>query len=120
MGERILNWQRDLARQWDHLRFGEVTVRTTDGQHVFETQVYLGGLNPDSVRVELYAEEVAGNGAVRQEMTRDRKLTGAGNGYLYTVAVNADRPAADYTARVIPSHEAAAVPLEAGQILWQR
>jgi starch phosphorylase len=120
MGERILNWQRDLGRQWDHLRFGEVTVRMTDGQHVFETQVYLGGLDPDSVRVELYADEVAGNGAVRQEMKRDRKLTGAGNGYLYTVTVDADRPATDYTARVIPSHEAAAVPLEAGQILWQR
>ncbi|MEN6609043.1 MAG: DUF3417 domain-containing protein, partial [Bryobacteraceae bacterium] len=109
-----------LGRQWHHLRFGEVTVRTTDGQHVFETQVYLGGLDPDSVRVELYAEGLDGNGAVRQEMARSRALTGAGSGYLYVAAVNADRPASDYTARVIPFHEAAAVPLEADQILWQR
>ena len=120
VGEEILNWQRDLGRQWHHLRFGEVMVRTTDGQHVFETQVYLGGLDPDSVRVELYAEGLDGNGAVRQEMTRSRALTGAGSGYLYVASVNAGRPASDYTARVIPFHEAAAVPLEAGQILWQR
>ena len=34
--------------------------------------------------------------------------------------VPANRPASDYTPRVIPYHPKASVPLEAPQILWQR
>jgi len=38
----------------------------------------------------------------------------------YSVKVSATRPAGDYTARIIPYHPNASVPLEAGQIIWQR
>jgi starch phosphorylase len=40
--------------------------------------------------------------------------------YLYRAAVPATRPAGDYTARIIPRCDGAAVPLEIGGILWQR
>ena len=72
------------------------------------------------MRVELYADGVMGSAPVRQEMKRVRQLGSASSGYVYSAAVSAGRPEADYTARVIPHCEGVAVPLEAAQILWQR
>jgi glycogen phosphorylase len=120
MGERIVNWQHNLKQQWAHLRFSEVKVELAEGKYVFETQVYFNGLDPDLVRVELYADGINGNGAIRQEMARGRKLIGTESGYMYTTAADATRPVSYFTARVIPFHTGVTVPLEAGQILWQR
>jgi starch phosphorylase len=102
------------------LRFGDVKVETSGGQHIFEAQVYLDDLDPNAVRVELYADGISSEMPIRQEMRRVRQLVGAANGYVYRAAMPATRPASDYTARVIPSRADVAVPLEAGQILWQR
>jgi starch phosphorylase len=52
-------------------------------------------------------------------MKRVRQLAGATGGYVYSAAVSAARPPTDYTARVIPNCDGAAVPLEAAHILWQ-
>jgi starch phosphorylase len=38
----------------------------------------------------------------------------------YSAQVPATRSASNYTARIIPRHSNASVPLEARQILWQR
>lgn len=45
---------------------------------------------------------------------------GVGIGHAYIARVPADRPAADYTVRLIPRRDGIAVPLEADRILWQR
>ena len=119
-GVQVVNWLHTLERKWANLRFGEAKVATNGRQHVFEVQVYLNGLEPDAVRVELYAERVNGGDPVRKEMTRGSKLVGAENGYMYSAQVQATRPATDFTARVIPHCMGIAVPLEAAQILWQR
>jgi glycogen phosphorylase len=119
-GEQLLNWHRSLKQKWASLRFGEVEIETNDEHHSFEIQVYLNGISPDEVRVELYADNVNGDDPVRQEMTRGQQLVGAENGYAYRVRVPAARPASDYTARIVPYHSGGAVPLEAAQILWQR
>jgi len=119
MSVRIVNWRRALEENWSNLRFGEVTVASDTEKHLFDVQVYLNGLDPDSVRVELYADGINGGDPVRQEMTRGQQLVGA-NGYVYRSSVPASRPAMDFTARVIPHHPGASVPLEAVRILWQR
>jgi starch phosphorylase len=119
MGARMVSWQRALERNWSNLRFGEVKVVSDAGKHVFEVQVYLGGLDPNTVLVELYADGMDGAMPFRQEMTRGRQLVGA-NGYIYHGEVSSTRPATEYTPRVIPSHPGVAVPLETPLILWQR
>jgi starch phosphorylase len=53
-------------------------------------------------------------------MMRIGPLVGAVNGYAYRAEVPASRPAADYTARVMPHCPGVLVPLEADRILWQR
>jgi starch phosphorylase len=119
MGTQLVHWQRALEQNWSNLRFGEVKVASDGEKHVFEVQVYLSGLDPNTVRVELYANGVNGGAPMRQEMTRGQQLVGANN-YVYTAEVPAARPATDYTARVIPHRSGAVVPLEAARILWQR
>ncbi len=116
MGDQIASWQRDLAQKWPALRFGEVKTRTENGRHVFEAQVYLNGLDANAVRIEIYA---SGTPAVRQEMRPLQQLVGTGHAWAYGAEVRADRPASDFTARILPSHAGAVVPLEATQILWQ-
>jgi starch phosphorylase len=120
VGLQVVNWRHALEQKWPELRFGEFRVETDGEQHVFEVQVYLNDLEPDSVRVELYAEGINGNNPERLEMKPVRQLAGASSGYVYSTAVPAARAAGDYTARVIPHYTGVAVPLEAADILWQR
>jgi starch phosphorylase len=120
VGRQMVDWQHAIEKAWPALRFGEMKVETNSGQHAFEVQVYLNGLDPNAVRVELYAEGASGGALVRQEMERVNQSVDASQGYAYRAQVPATRPAADYTARLIPSYTGVAVPLEAARILWQR
>ena len=119
-GVDVVNWRHALARKWTALRFGDVKLETDGEQHVFELQVYLDDLDPEAVRVELYADGVDGTAPERVEMKRVRQLVGAVNGYAYRAGVPATRPATDYTARLIPYRDGVAIPLEDTRILWQR
>jgi glycogen phosphorylase len=53
-------------------------------------------------------------------MTRGDALAGSINAYIYTAEVPSNRPANDYTPRIVPAFGDVHVPLEAKQILWQR
>jgi starch phosphorylase len=120
VGKNIVNWERALKEKWATLRFGDVKVQTNAAQHLFEAEVFLNGLDPNVVRVELYADGIDGNSPIRQEMTRVQPPAGETRGGIYCASVPATRPAADYTARIIPHCPGVAVPLEVDPILWQR
>ena len=117
---KLVDWRNALAPKWAALRFGAVTVETQGEQHVIAVEVFLKDASPDTVRVELYADGVKGGSPVRQEMKRVRQLAYGPGGYVYSAAVSAGRPPADYTARVIPHCSGVAIPLEDARILWQR
>ena len=120
LAEQLRAWSRQVDQRWTGLRFGDLKVETEKDLLLFTVHVYFGELDPNAVKVELYAEGVAGGESLHQEMQRDQPLVGSVNGYAYSTNVPADRSANDYTPRIIPHKEGAAVPLEAGQILWQR
>ena len=120
VGLDMVNWRQALEQNWAGVRFGKVKAETDGKQHMFEVHISLNGLEPEAVRVELYADGVMGGAPVRHEMKPVRTLAAASGGYIYGAAVPAARPAADYTARVIPHYDGAAVPLEEARILWQR
>jgi glycogen phosphorylase len=119
-GVRLVKWQHAMEEHWSDLRFGEIKVAADRGDHVFEVQLYLGGLDPNMVRVELYADGVDGEEPVRQEMKYIRQLAGISGHCVYSAAVPAARPPSDYTARVTPHCDGVAIPLEDTRILWQR
>ena len=120
IGRRMVDWQHSLEQKWASLRFSEMKAETRGEQHVFEVEVCLNDLDPKAVRVELYADGVMGSAPVRQEMKRVRQLAGASRGHVYSAAVSATRPLADFTARVIPHCDGATIPLEDARILWHR
>ena len=116
VGDRMAQWRQDLAQKWSSLRFGEAKIHTEGGQHNFEVQIYLNGLPPEEVQVELFA---SGEPPVRQVMKPAQQLVGTGHAWSFTAQVPASRPARDFTARVVPNYQGAAVPLEAPFVLWQ-
>ena len=119
-GSAIIEWRRRLDQGWHALRFAQVTVETQGDNYLFDAQVYLDDLDPAMVRVELYANGVTDEQPLVQEMELVEQLVGTTNGYAYRVCVAANRPASDYTARIIPRGKGVAIPLEASHILWQR
>jgi starch phosphorylase len=119
-GKNIVNWDHTLREKWTTLRFGDVEVQTNATQHSFEAEVFLRDLDPNAVRVELYANGTNGSSPVRQEMTRARELAGPDRGYAYVAQVPATRPVTDYTTRAIPHFEGVVIPLEDARISWQR
>ena len=120
IGKQMVDWRHSVEQKWATLHFGTVKVETRDGKHIFEVQVLLHGLDPKAVRVELYSDAVKENPPVRQEMTCLHPLADESGGYVYSATIAADRPSADYTARVIPCRDGVAIPLEDSRILWQR
>jgi glycogen phosphorylase len=116
----LVDWQHRLAQEWAGLRIGGVHVETNGPVHVIEAEVFLAAVDPEAVRVQIYAEGEKGGSAVREDMARGRALAEGTNGYAYRASVSSARPATDYTVRIIPNHPGLAVPLEADAILWQR
>jgi starch phosphorylase len=120
VGRQIVDSQQAMEKDWPALRFGAMKVEAGGERHAFELQVYLYDLDPNAVRVEIYADGIDGDGPVRQEMERIGQLAGTPGEYLYRAQAPATRPPADFTARVTPHYAGVAVPLEDERILWQR
>ncbi len=120
MGNKLINWQNTLDQKWASICFGEINIETIEQQHVFEVKIYLNDINPNEVRVELYADGINGNSPEQHEMKRNPQPVSIDKKYVYNITVSSARPSTDYTARVIPHYDGVAVPLESSQILWQR
>ena len=118
-GGRMVAWRRQLEQKWAALHFGEVKVETREGRHFFEVYVCLNDLDPQAVRVELYADGGAGGDSLRQEMTRLTVEGGQPGWYRFNAAVPAARAAEDVTVRLMPWHDGVAVPLEEARIHWR-
>jgi len=125
LGTDLMQWQTSIARGWDTLRFGKVSVESKDGQHRFHIEVLPGALHPDQFSVELYAEPSDagrdGEAVAKPEILAACKSSTEQSGTIvYCIGCPATRPSTDYTARIVPSHAGASVPLEANQVLWQQ
>jgi starch phosphorylase len=118
LGSDLVGWQADLAKHWSALRFGSATVDRQGDRYLFHVQVFLDDINPDAVRVELYANAEKDKDPITLAMSRGERLAGTTNSFSYSASVRANRPAADYTPRLVPQHVGAFVPLEAPFILW--
>jgi starch phosphorylase len=101
------------------VRFGKVKIETHDGRHFFQVEVLPGDFSPDQLQVELYADSVQVGQPALEVMIAPKPGTDSSGVLTYSAQVPATRAASDYTARIIPRHTNASVPLEAGQILWQ-
>jgi starch phosphorylase len=118
LGKELLAWQTNISELWRDVRFGVLKAEARDGRLRFEVPVYFGRLQPDSARVELFANGQNGAQPVRKSMDRGPQLPDGA--YLYSACAEPGRNASDFTPRVLPYHASASLPLEANQILWQK
>jgi starch phosphorylase len=79
-----------------------------------------GTLPVGDLKVELYASPLENGNAVIETMTACDQCAEPNGALTYSAQVAAVRAPSDYTPRIVPYHPLASVPLEAGQILWQR
>lgn len=114
----LVAWQAELEKHWSSLRFGSATVEQQGDRYLFQVHVSLGHINPDAIKVELYADAKTEESPAILAMIRGERVTGERSAFVYRVAVSASRPAADYTPRLVPQRTGAFVPLEAPFILW--
>ena len=118
VGDDLVAWHAGLENHWSTLRFGATSVKTDGQQYLFQIEVFLGDIDPDAVKVELYADAKTDEGPATLTMTRSQRMAGATNAFTYAASVSMSRPVSDYTPRLVPQHAVASVPLEASFILW--
>jgi starch phosphorylase len=120
VGRDLVRRMEAINERWAALGLGEVKAQTRGEEHLLEVPVSLGDIDPAAVRVELYADGVAGNEPARHEMKPARTADRGPGRFVYSATVSAGRPTADYTVRIMPRCDGLAVPLECNHILWQR
>lgn len=116
LGQDLVTWEDNLNKQWQAVRFGPLNVKQQDNCNRFEVSVYFGGLDPNSVRVELYAAGQNGSDPDLKPMDRGAALPDGG--FVFSACAATTRNAHDFTPRVVPNHPGASIPLEANRILW--
>jgi starch phosphorylase len=121
LGRKIADWRGALDQKWDSLRFGNIRAKTRpDGQEIeIEVEIFPNGIDPNSVRVQLYADAVDEKDSVK-EMSRLRTAPDPSSPDVYGVTVSSRLPLGAYTARVLPSYADVSMPLECARIAWQR
>lgn len=120
IGRQIAEWRRGIEGRWNSLRFGEAKVELRGGELIFVVQVQLGEIDPESVRLEVYADAIADSAAVRLLMVRDPQAPGLREPNTYRASLLTSRTPSDFTLRMLPCRVGVAVPLEASPITWQR
>ncbi len=113
----LVRWSDSIDHAWSGIAFGTLEVRTGPNGYSFSIPVRLGALDPGMVRVELYADPIAGEPATRIPMRREDSADVA-KGVVYTAEVATARPSSHFTPRIIPFHPNACVPAESQQIHW--
>ena len=117
---QLCEWRESIKRNWNRLRFGTLEVHEKEDTYHFALPVHLKDLDPGAVIVQIYADAHEQGEAEIYPMERGQRLTETETAHVYTLSIPARRPISDYTPRVIPFKEDAAVPLEAPHILWYR
>jgi starch phosphorylase len=120
LGAEVLQWLHKIAQGWNTVHFGPMQAETREEKHCFRVQVWPGDLSSCDLNVELYADPHGEHGAEIVTMTAGEKSADAKGSAIYSVDTSATRAASDYTPRLVPHHPSVAVPLEAGEILWER
>jgi starch phosphorylase len=118
-GKEIVRWREMINAHWPFVHFGRLRVESDESGHTFHVPVYCDDLNPDFLKVELYADpESPDLDPDCIAMTPGEAISGTVNGFIYQVTVSGDRSSSVYTPRIIPYHPLASVPLEEHHILW--
>ena len=116
----VAEWSRRVAQRWPQVGFDGMEARREGDRWLFSVSARLGGLSPEDVRAELYAEAAGPDAPVRIPMRCARPAGGDGGSDVFRAEAPASRPAEHYTPRLLPSRPGVRVPAELPLIVWQR
>ncbi|WP_347331005.1 alpha-glucan family phosphorylase [Marinimicrobium locisalis] len=121
VAQDLHQWRQRLNTHWHELHLG--APQWQDSQREEEqvaVTVYLGGLEPEDIQVQLIAEPLGDEAApVQLALEPVETLAEATHAYRYQTRLKRTRPREDFTLRLIPHHPQARMPTECGKILWQ-
>ncbi|MGH6879139.1 MAG: alpha-glucan family phosphorylase, partial [Rhizomicrobium sp.] len=120
LAKELSLWSEDLRSRWSSLHFGQPDIDQTVDRCRFSVPVFLGDVEPECVRVELFANETAGRPAEIVALHREQPIPGSAHGYIYAGEVAGTPHTAEYTLRIVPWHAGALVPAELPLIAWQQ
>jgi starch phosphorylase len=120
LATQIAAWSDAIDANWDEVRFESVTFEQILGALAVEVVVHLGRLDPAAIRVQLFASPVEGEPPECVDVGAGAPLPEATGTVVFKTRFATMWPAEHYTARVVPYHPEASVPLEQWRILWHR
>jgi len=121
LGTELETWAQETARHWPGVTVENVERAVESERRLVTARVDCNGLDPDWLRVELYADALAPGGTPeRIVMTAADNRGDNSAGRVYRVEVATQRALDDYTVRVLPDHPAASLPLERNLVTWER
>ncbi len=116
----LCKMKKTIRESFSKIQFGEVDFSSKDGQYYYNLPVFLEGVNPDEITVQLYADPLNGQEHEIYNMIRGERINADKNGYLFKIELPAKRKISDYTPRVVPLFNSEVKPIEANQILWKK
>ena len=118
LARELNRWHHILRHYWNEVRFGKTeTIEQSNGFSV-TVQVYLGGVSPNFIHVQMYAELINDEEDHCILMKQSESIPGTVNGFLYHADIITNRPPSDFTPRVVPYHANAHIPAEINHIQW--
>lgn len=118
LGRQLQAWHQSLQQYWPELHWGEKRVINQAEGFCIEVDLYLDGLSPELIEVQLYADATAQHSAECFDMHLEASKPGAIESYIYRRELITDRPAEDFTPRVVAHSDNALIPQENHLIYW--
>ena len=117
VGTGILQWQQEMERHWSSLRFGALKVESKNGRTRFQVEALPGDVAAKDLRVELYAEPVAGGMSEIEAMTA---VAGSPRRAALCCRSARDASRRRLTPRALPRRPPALLPLESTQVVLEK
>jgi glycogen phosphorylase len=120
IARELRQWHQRLTQHWHEIHLGDLKIQ----ENQVLLNIHLGGVHAEDVKVQLIADPVVdaqGNTMPAQiiEMQLQHNFGSGAHTYRYSIQVPKDRAINDFTARIIPAHVYAAIPIEAPLVAWQ-
>ncbi len=119
IAKELQGWQDNLRLHWHEIHVGELNIEPHTENNKIEVTVYLGGISPDDVCVQMIADQRQSQAALTLNLKLINSISGAINAYRYQGALPNYREPKDFTLRVISAHPHAIIPAESALIYWQ-
>ncbi len=119
LANELIQWESQLVLHGDNIHWGDLWVRHQGDSILFIVSVYLGDVSADYIEVQLYADpENQDSSHYCTKMQCKGPILGSLNSFNYQIELKSNRPAEDYTPRVVAVHKGTLTPCENNFIKW--